>query len=299
MQQQNDDFIDWDGIPDTNVVPTGDYLLHVEKIDDTISKNPVDGIPKRMFSCQYIIEEPIEMAGMHYFENLSTGSAEAPKGMVPGSMGTRAFKGMMKACNIPKANSIAQLVNNAVVSKAKLMMGITRFIQKGGDPQYEGQERNRTTGYYKIGERQPMIRDPQFTARQVTGVMVAPVAVPGIPEQVVGGPVYQAPPAQPAAVAPQAPAQPVVAAPLVGQPVGATVDVPQAPQVPAQPVAAVPQAQAPVTPVVPAAPQAVAQPIPQVPMIKCVVAGCNAVVPQTELAKHMQEVHVQGKQIPG
>lgn len=294
MQQMNDDFIDWDGIPDTNVVPTGDYLLHVEKIDDIMSKNPVDGVPKRMFSCQYIIEEPIEMAGMHYFENLSTGSAEAPKGMVPGSMGTRAFKGMMKACNIPKANSIAQLVNNAVVSKAKLMMGITRFIQKGGDPQYEGQERNRTTGYYKIGERQPMIRDPQFTARQVTGAVAAPVAVPGVPEQVVGGPVYQAPPTQPAAVAPQAPAQLVVATPLVGQPVGATVAVPPA-SVSLTPVSPLVGP----TTAIPATPQTVAQPTPQVPMIKCVVAGCNAVVPQTELAKHMQEVHVQGKQIPG
>ena len=122
MQQQRNDFLDWDKIPSSNALPSGDFQMSLVKIDDGESKGGNDGIVKRMFPVQFVVEEPVELAGMGYFENYVVGSAEAPFDIVPGSMGARSFKQLCTACQIPQGNSVQQLLVQLNNAKPKCMI---------------------------------------------------------------------------------------------------------------------------------------------------------------------------------
>lgn len=145
-----DDFIDWEGIPDSTVLPTGHFLFQVEEVKESMSKNPKDGIPKRMLNCRYSVVEPVDFSGMGHFEVMVVGSAEAPTAMVIGSMGTIAFKAMCKACQIPAASSVKKLVLDLVNSKAKFIGRTVYSEQVGGD--YAGTPRCNIKKFLKIGE---------------------------------------------------------------------------------------------------------------------------------------------------
>lgn len=273
MQQQNQDFMDWEGTPDSNVLPSGTYLLHIDELEDVMSKGGKDGIPKRMISGRYSIEEPSQFVGMTYFENLVVGSAEAPTAVVPGSMGTRSFKGLMKACQIPPSNSMQQLLVSANNSKAKFIMQVTYYEEKEGE--YAGTPRNRTVGYFKVGERAPGLAEAQPQAPMAPPATAPTAAVP--------------PPVAPGTPTP-APAAPAPAAPTMtgNDQAPAAPAPPQAPQAAAPPQApAAPGAGAPPAPAAGAPPAPGAAPVAGVggQMHRCTI--CNQDVPMTELAQHV------------
>lgn len=271
MQDVNKDFFDWDGTPDSNVLPTGTFQLHVEELKDVMSKGGKDGIPKRMIAAHSVVEEPAQFAGMAYFENLVVGSAEAPEGMIPGSMGTRAFKGLMKATQIPKANSVQQLLVVANQSKPKYILQVTYYEEKEGE--YAGTPRNRTVGYFKVGERAPALA-PMAPSAPAAPMATAPGAA------VTPGPAVNPP--QPF-VQPTLPVQPVVPPqPGVGMP-GAALPINPTP-VTVAPTAAVPTGAVP--PVAPAVPEMAVPPgaAPE-PTHRCAI--CQADVPMTQLQAHV------------
>lgn len=275
MQQKND-FMDWDKIPTSSALPTGDFQMSLVKIDDGESKGGADGIVKRMFPVQFVVEEPMELAGMGYFENYVVGSAEAPFDIVPGSMGARSFKQLCAACQVPQSNSVQQLMVQLNNSKPKCMIKVLHYLESK-NPEYMGQERNKTIKYMKLGEVAPALAPvapsapmaPMATAPGAATPMVQTQQVlPQEPAPVDAAPLQTA--AIPGAVAPMAPG--AVATPTAG----------------AVPAAAVPTGAAPPTPGAATVPGAA-----PVATHRCAI--CQADVPMTELQAHVNAHQVAGQ----
>lgn len=250
-----EDFFDWDGTPDSNVLPTGNFHMAVESIEDGMSKSG-----KRMLNCRYSVVAPAEYAGMGYFENLVLGTEEAPLAAVKGAMGTRFFKQLCKASQVPPANSVAQLIANLVQAKAQFMLRVLFYTEPKGS-EYEGQERNKTIKYVRLGELEPSV-DP-VAVKLGMAVVASPVLTPPIAVAVppMLGTIPTAvpttvapPPIQPAPVA-VAPVQPPLAPPIM--------------------------APSPVVPVVPAP----VAPVPNVQSIPCAI--CGTIVALTDLQTHV------------
>lgn len=272
MQQQRNDFLDWDKIPSSNALPSGDFQMSLVKIEDGESKGGQDGIVKRMFPAQFVVEEPVELAGMGYFENYLVGSAEAPFDIVPGSMGARSFKQLCTACQIPQGNSVQQLLVQLNNMKPKCMVKVLHYLESK-NPEYMGQERNKTIKYMKLGEVAPGLA-PTAPSAPTAPMATAPGAAVN-PTQPLASPVQQP---LPTAVSPQ----PVVGAPGVVAPPAALT-----PGVPATPTAVVPTGVAP--PVAPAVPGA-AMPPGATPEATHRCAVCQADVPMSGLQAHI-DVH--------
>lgn len=197
-----EDFFDWDGTPDVGTVPDGNYLLHVAKLDETESKES----GKRMIAASFIIDEPANFAGMFVNEYFVLGSDEAPKAVVPGALGTRRLKALMMACAIPAANSIQALLANALGTSAKFAAVIVEKTETEGD--YKGNRSNNITSFKKLGELVPGVKDGGASkAPMVSVAPVAPVVAP------VAAPAFGAAPVPVAAPVP-APVAPPVAAPV-------------------------------------------------------------------------------------
>jgi len=210
------EFFPWDDIPDMDVVPSGDYYVRGEVLEDGESSTG-----KRMFSAQMIVEEPQLYAGMSLFENFVTGTDEDPKGIVPGAFGTRRLKKMLKAAQVAQSNNTQQLCQNF---KGTLFgVSVAEYTEESGE--YAGMQRNRITAYWKRGEREPGVAEGQAGGKGKGPAAAASAAAAAAKAQ---APAAPSPPAtgtpspSPAAstkpvAAPQAPAAPAAAAPSTGQ----------------------------------------------------------------------------------
>ncbi|MCG7853675.1 MAG: hypothetical protein MIO92_14245, partial [Methanosarcinaceae archaeon] len=134
---QNNNFFDWDGIPDDNVLFAGNYKMRVNMVDDVVTSTG-----KRMFKVRFTVEEPDMFANMSHFENYVVGSEEMPMAVVNGSMGAQQLKRLVKAAQVPRANDIEVLLQQLVGSVC--IISISRFVEPAGE--YKGQARNRITG---------------------------------------------------------------------------------------------------------------------------------------------------------
>lgn len=254
----DDDFFDWEGTPDEGTVPDGNYNLHIERMEDEMSSGEgfkADGTPKvakRMISASFQVDEPANFAGMFINENFVVGTDESPTKVVPGSLGTRRFKALMKACAIPAAQNIKQLIDNAVGTKAKFAATVVEKEEQSGE--YKGTKRNNVTSFKKLGEMQPQVKGAQQRA--------------AAPQQ------YAAPPQQPQYAQPAPPQQPPQPAdPMPVQKV--------APQYAASNQQQAPQAN-------PAPPQTAETPI---PCTLCAAVGKQTMVKPSELPAHIAAEH--------
>jgi hypothetical protein len=252
-----EDFFDWEGTPDSNVLPTGNYHMMVDSIVDKTARSG-----KRMLECKYTVVAPESHAGLVYFEYLTLGTDEAPTAVVKTAMGTRFFKQLCKAAQMAPATSVASLIAGLMQGKAQFMLR-AMFKVEPPESEYAGQEGNKTIKYMRLGEMEPKV-DPE-----------APKAAGPLPAAVPPGTV--APPVAPVApVAPAAPAAPVAPVAPVAPPA------PVAPAAPTVPVA-------PVAPVVP--PVANAAPAAGVQTIACTL--CGTVVAMADLATHVNSPECQ------
>lgn len=202
----NADFFDWDGIPDQDVLPDGDFTMIGVRMEDKFSQSG-----KRMFMVTMKVEEPALYGSQTHIENFVTGTDEDPTGIVPGSFGTRNLKRMLGAAQI-KSNSVAQLCQQ--YEGALFGVSVVEYEEKEGD--YKGTPRNRITKYWKRGERQPAIkggpggagkgRGPAQAAQAAAAAAMptgAPSAAPAAPAPAApAAPQQPAPPTPPAAPAP-------------------------------------------------------------------------------------------------
>ena len=200
MNENN--YFPWDEIPDMNVLPGGTLHFNLDELTDDVSSSG-----KRMFRARFSAIAPTECAGMAHFENYVTGSDEAPMAILPGSFGTRNFKAMMKAAQIPPNNDVGMLCANA--TNAQFLAKVSQIEEKEGD--YKGSLRNRINAYFRIGERQVELDKVKGAGGLVgTAVAVGPVATQGPPAPVVPAQVVQPQPVQ--AVQQVQPVQPVAQA---------------------------------------------------------------------------------------
>ena len=137
----------WDEIPNSNVFPAGTFQFQYVKLEDGQAQSS----GKRMFRAQFTCVAPAQLAGMSHFENFVTGNDENLGEIVPGSMGTRSLKQSLVGAQVPPQNDPGQICQLVNATAPQLMISLSKYTEKGGE--YDGQERNRVTGYYKIGEK--------------------------------------------------------------------------------------------------------------------------------------------------
>lgn len=227
----SNDFFDWDNIHEDDILPDGHYLMRVDSIEDGQSRTG-----KKMPRGRFVVEQPGELANSSLFEQYVMGTDENPMGIVQGAMGTRNFKKLVSACQVPKMTSIAQIL--AAVAGAKCVMHVVQYEEKDGE--YKGTLRNRIAGYYKLGEREIGL----IAGKKPAGATAAaPVAAPPVQQ----APVQQAPPIQQPATTP--PVQPQAPPPPPAPPVQ-----PAQPAAPVQPTASTQPVQPVAPPALPAQP---------------------------------------------
>lgn len=216
MTNGNANYFPWEETKEDNVFPTMIGQFRIKSMEDGQSNNS----GKRMFRATFECVAPADLAGMSHFENYVVGSDEQPMAIVAGAMGTRNFKKLCKAAQIPPNNDVAVLLKSCELADVLLSVVEYEETQEG---QYKGSKRNRIAGYFRIGERE-----------------IGVALVQGRPG--VGAPMNAPAPVMPAAPAMQAPVAPMAP--------------PVAPAMPPQPIAmpAPPQVAAPVVPVAPAPP---------------------------------------------
>jgi hypothetical protein len=177
MTEPQKTFFPWDDIPDLDVLPSGNYHVRGESLEDGEASTG-----KRMFSCHVVVEEPELYAGMALFENFVTGTDEDPKGIVPGALGTRRLKKMLKAAQVAQSNNVERLCQNF---KGTLFgVSVVEYTEQSGE--YAGSPRNRITAYWKRGEREPGValegrakgKGPAAAARAASTAAKTPTEAP-------------------------------------------------------------------------------------------------------------------------
>lgn len=141
---EGNDFFPWDDIADGNVFESGIYLFEIAEFEDTFA-NSGKRMPKARFKCL----EPANFKNMTYFENYVVGTEEDPGSIVPGTMGARSMKQVLSAAQVAKGNSISELMANAKGNQ--VLLQLNKYKEVGGE--YDGTEKNKVVGMYKIGER--------------------------------------------------------------------------------------------------------------------------------------------------
>lgn len=276
----DNNFFPWDDISDSDTLPSGNFQMKWVKLEDGQSNSS----GKRMFKAQYQVIAPLEYQGQAYFENYVTGSEEAPGAILPGSMGTKSFKRALKAAQIPPANDINVVIRGAINSE--LVLTINEFVEKAGE--YAGQMRNRTVGYWRVGEKQVGLAPAPAQPGQQARPPVMPAmggVTSGMPQM--GGQPMGAGAVPPPVNAPSFPPQGMPGTP------------PRPPQAPAFPGGQTTQAPVQSAGVLPTPlPVMPSQPTPQLdgPKIRCTL--CNRDVPATIFNDHVQR-HVREPQWDG
>lgn len=142
---EGNDFFPWEEIAEGNVFETGTYLFEITKFEDGHAASG-----KRMPKAQFKCIEPAQFANMVYFENYVVGTEEDAESVVAGTMGARSMKQVLKAAQVPKGNSVSEIMANAVGNQ--LLLQLSKYKEVGGE--YDGTPRNRVIGAYKVGERE-------------------------------------------------------------------------------------------------------------------------------------------------
>jgi hypothetical protein len=150
---QPENYFPWDEIPDSNILPTGFYLLKINEVEDTESQNTGN----RMFVGSFQVEEPVQFKGMFTKRDYYVvGTEEAPKSVVSGTMGARSFKGLLNGCQVPQSSDIEKLLHG--LKGGKVIARIVQFTVTE-DKGYKGQEDNKFASFHKIGEREVGLDD--------------------------------------------------------------------------------------------------------------------------------------------
>ena len=141
---ENNDLFPWEDIAAGNIFESGVYLFEIAEFEDGHAASG-KRMPKARFKCI----EPANFANMAFFENYVVGTDEDPTAIVPGTMGARNMKAAFEAAQIPKGDSMSALMAASVGNQ--LILQLNKYSEVGGE--YDGVEKNKCVGMYKIGER--------------------------------------------------------------------------------------------------------------------------------------------------
>ena len=290
----------WDEIPDSNVFPTGNYHVQGVKLEEVLS---VGG--KLMYNCDVqIMDHPATkpFTNMHFFENFVIGNDDDLEATVAGtwvqSVGARRMKQMLVKAQVAEKADMDKIC--AGFAGCQFVISIQEYkepakTRDGQDNAYAGQLRNKSTAFFKIGEKEPSIDVKPGTAKPAPAAlppaMAPPVSGTTLPSPAPAA--MQAPPTLAAAAAVTPPM--VVAGPFPGgtpnaPPIG--VSTPIAAQAP-PPTTPPPAAAGPVTPAghaTPTAPPVPVTPVTTAPagqMLPC--GSCGQQIPALEFSAHINQ----------
>lgn len=206
--------VNFDAVPDSNVVPEGLYQTQIESFEEKSSKSG-----KLMYLLTFEIMEPAEYAGQKLFEYFVIGSDEDPDGAEEATwnkaVGAQRMKQVLKKSQVPMDTDMDNIAAAAVQSQQ--VINVIQQVDEEGE--YKGTIRNRIRGFYGLGEKE-------------VGVTAAEAPKPKAPLASV-----------PKAAAPAAakPA-PKAAAPAAAKPAAPRPNLPPGTQTPPRPAAAAPAA---------------------------------------------------------
>lgn len=165
--------VDWDEVPDSAVVPVGNYLVSVDTVEAGMSKNT----GKLMYQGTFKIEEPKEYANLQLRDFYVLGSDDDPQGSdqktVRTSIGMQRLKNLFKATSGTMGASL-----DACCREAEGQQVMARVTQTE-DKQNKGQFRNNIQRYFPLGEREPGIDDTEDKGpRQLKGTASKRAAAP-------------------------------------------------------------------------------------------------------------------------
>lgn len=156
--------VEWDKIPDISLVPSGDYLISIEDIEETTSREA----SKVMFNACYRIMEPAAFENMPIYDTFVIGSNDDPGAQYQEtwekSFGAKRMNQLGKAAQVPLDRDtdvvIAALRGQQVVATVEEETDTNEFMPDGVTPnKYKGNKRNRVRGYYPIGSRIPQVTE--------------------------------------------------------------------------------------------------------------------------------------------
>lgn len=213
--------VNFDAVPDTNVVPDGVYRVSIAEFEEKTSKNG-----KLMYNARLEIIEPQEFEGMGIFEMFVIGSdddldAQDDATWVK-SFGARRMKNMLKAAGVPLDNDMDTV--SAAAIQQELVVAVSQKVETEGD--YAGRVRNNIGGFFPLGQKE-------------VGLNAGNVPTPKAMPKVAPAPAQRTAPASAIAGRPIGTAH---TAPAPAQPVRAAQPAPAARPTPAAPRAAVPKA---------------------------------------------------------
>lgn len=190
--------VNWDAVPDSNVVPDGTYLVSIAEINEQQSKSG-----KLMYNARLEIVEPEDFAGMGVFEYFVIGSDEDPDGDQEAtwikSIGARRIKNLFKAAQVPMDSDMDNII--AAALQAQLVISVSQNIETEGD--YKGRVSNRIGAFYPLGSREVGVAQGEAPAQKKPLQAVPKAAAPAAAAAPKPAP---KPAAAPAAKAPAAPA---------------------------------------------------------------------------------------------
>lgn len=141
--------VNFDAVPDTNVVPDGVYRVSIAEFEEKTSKNG-----KLMYNARLEIIEPQEFEGMGIFEMFVIGSdddldAQDDTTWVK-SFGARRMKNMLKAAGVPLDNDMDTV--SAAAIQQELVVAVSQKVETEGD--YAGRVRNNIGGFFPLGQKE-------------------------------------------------------------------------------------------------------------------------------------------------
>ena len=126
-----------DDIPNSSTLPDGDYLLEIEEFEERRTKDTSKVPNALMYNVDYVVLEPEDFAGRHYFENYLVGTREDPEADDPKtwkkSISARILKLHMQRAGVETAGKTVEEAAPEFKGR-KIGLSIVGFESDDGTP---------------------------------------------------------------------------------------------------------------------------------------------------------------------
>jgi hypothetical protein len=151
-------------IPKTSILPEGIARVRVKKMEATTTKGSDDKPKKLMYKLVGEVVEPESHAGLGYFNQFVIGSDDDPMAdelaTWQKSYGSRDLRSLSEACNVGFGDEENDETFCATLVGAEFLAKIVQKIDDGKkNPDYKGNVRNETKGFFPIGKYEPVFKD--------------------------------------------------------------------------------------------------------------------------------------------
>lgn len=166
----------WESIPDQNVLASGVYEVVIDDVEERRSRSGL-----LMYTMILGPVAPI-MGGPSHFENFVIGTQDDPNADDPqtwaNSVGARILKRALRAAQVPLEDDLDAVLMTAAGQHVVIAVS----VETETEGPYAGRQRNRISGWYSPGEREPALDGdtptaPARTATKPTSSTPAPEPV--------------------------------------------------------------------------------------------------------------------------